>query len=92
MSKNPLETVSLEEVISYSKQKESPRTTILDSITDDKFREIGELIGRLKLLFLCVPKNRIAFINNGVYNEKRNCYYPRDVTTPRGTAEYNRLE
>lgn len=56
--------VSLQEVISYSKQKESPTITLLDSITDDEFREIGELIGRLKLLFLCVQQNRIAFINN----------------------------
>ncbi len=90
MSKNLLKRVSLEKVIVYS--KESPKITVMDSITDDKFIEIGELIGRLKLLFLCVPRNRIAFINNGIYNEKRNCYYPRDVTIPRGTAEYNKLE
>ncbi len=59
-----MEQVSLQEVISYSKQKESPRITVVDSITDDEFKEIGELIGRLKLLFLCVAENRIAFINN----------------------------
>lgn len=59
-----LKEVKLKEVISYSKQKESPRVTVLDSITDEEFREIGELIGRLKLLFLCVQENRIAFINN----------------------------
>ena len=209
MENMSLETVSLQEVVSYSKQKGSPRITVLDSITDDKFIEIGELISRLKLLFLCVPENRIAFINNvdvalkiakdfkkkaqvmyydfaqrpssslvnyaltgytkswitlrdngyivksydeegqemqqpwintdigevtpsnlsklglknfeislgirgigssrnsnneilklsrhhfvngGIYNAKRNCYYPRDRTTARGTAEYNKLE
>lgn len=207
MIKGLLENVSLQEIISYSKQKESPKITILDSITDDEFKEIGELIIRLKLLFLCVPRNRIAFINNvdvalkiakdfhkksqviyddfakrpsanlvsyaltgytpnwitlkdngyivkaydetgkemqkewintdiaevtpynlqklglknfevslgirgssrnsnkqilelsryhfvhgGIYNEKRNCYYPRDVTTAKGIAEYNKLE
>lgn len=209
MENRALETASLQEVISYSKQKESPRITVLDSITDEEFKEIGELIGRLKLLFLCVPRNRIAFINNvdvalkiakdfkkkaqvmyqdfvqrpsgslvayaltgytkswitlrdngyivkaydemgqemqqpwintdigkvtpsnlyklglrnfeislgireigssgnsnkeilnlsryhfcnnGSYNEERNCYYPRDRTTARGTAEYNKLE
>lgn len=64
MGNVPLKKISLEEIIAYSKQKESPRITVLDSITDDEFREIGELIGRLKLLFLCVPTNRIAFINN----------------------------
>lgn len=58
------EQVSLQEIISYSKQKESPKITVLDSITDEEFRKIGELIVRLKLLFLCVPENRIAFINN----------------------------
>lgn len=209
MGNVPLKKISLEEIIEYSKQKESPRITVLDSITDDEFREIGELIGRLKLLFLCVPTNRIAFINNvdvalkiakdfkkksqvmyydfakrpnnnlaqyaitgvsfgwkilrdngyivkaydetgqemqepwintdivgvtpsnlsklglknfeislgirgvssssnsnneilelsrhhfingGIYNAERNCYYPRDRTTARGTAEYNKLE
>lgn len=60
----PLKDVKLKEIISYSKQKESPKITVLDSITDDEFKEIGELIGRLKLLFLCVQGNRIAFINN----------------------------
>ena len=59
-----LKEVKLKEIISYSKHKGSPRITVLDSITDDEFREIGELISRLKLLFLCVPSNRIAFINN----------------------------
>lgn len=209
MGNVPLKKISLEEIIAHSKQKESPRITVVDSITDDEFREIGELIGRLKLLFLCVPTNRIAFINNvdvalkiakdfkkksqvmyydfakrpnnnlaqyaitgvslgwkilrdngyivkaydemgqemqqswlntdieevtpsnlyklglknfeislgirgigssrnsnneilelsrhhfvnnGIYNTERNCYYPRDRTTARGTAEYNKLE
>lgn len=74
MSKNILKRVSLKEVISYRK---SPTIALLDHITDEKKQEIGELISRLKLLFLCVPKNKIAFINN----QKRNCYYPRDVTS-----------
>lgn len=64
MKNVPFEKVSLQEVISYSKQKESPRIIVLDSITDEEMKEIGELIGRLKLLFLCVQGNRIAFINN----------------------------
>ena len=59
-----MEQVSLQELISYSKQKESPRIVVVDSITDDEFEEIGELIGRLKLLFICVKGNRLAFINN----------------------------
>lgn len=59
-----MEQVSLQELISYSKQKESPRIVVVDHITDEEMQEIGELIGRLKLLFLCIAENRIAFINN----------------------------
>lgn len=64
--------VSLQEIISYSKQKESPTITLLDSITDEEMQEIGELIGRLKLLFLCVAENRIAFINNLLHQEEKS--------------------
>ena len=35
MGNIPLEKVSLEEVVNYSKQKESPVIILLDSITDD---------------------------------------------------------
>lgn len=59
-----MEQVSLQEVIAYSKQKESPRIVVVDHITDEEMQEIGELIGRLKLLFICVKGNRLAFINN----------------------------
>ena len=41
MKNIPFENISLEEIISYSKQKESPRITVVDSITDDEFKEIG---------------------------------------------------
>lgn len=56
--------VSLQEIISYSKQKESPRVAVVDSITDEEMQEIGELIDRLKLLFFAVPNKMIAFIDN----------------------------
>lgn len=36
--------------------------------------------------------SRYHFIHGGIYNAERNCYYPRDVTTAKGTAEYNKLE
>lgn len=36
--------------------------------------------------------SRYHFVHNGIYNEERNCYYPRDRTTAKGTAEYNKLE
>ena len=34
----------------------------------------------------------IRGINGGIYNAERNCYYPRDTTTNKGIAEYNKLE
>ena len=36
--------------------------------------------------------SRHHFVNGGIYNAERNCYYPKDTTTARGTAEYNKLE
>lgn len=45
-------------------------------------------IGNEKILEL----SRHHFVNGGIYNAERNCYYPRDVTTAKGTAEYNKLE
>lgn len=36
--------------------------------------------------------SRYHFIHSGIYNKERNCYYPRDTTTNRGIAEYNKLE
>ena len=36
--------------------------------------------------------SRQNFINNGIYNEIRNCYYPRDRTTHAGISMYNKLE
>lgn len=56
--------VSLQEIISYSKQKESPRVVVVDSITDEEMQEIGELIDRLKLLFFAVSNKMVAFIDN----------------------------
>ena len=42
-----LKEVKLKEIISYSKHKGSPRITVLDSITDDEFREIDRKSTRL---------------------------------------------
>ena len=46
MGNVPLENVSLEEVVNYSKQKGSPVITLLDSITD-AFHNIFILNSRL---------------------------------------------
>lgn len=36
--------------------------------------------------------SRYHYINNGVFNEKRQCYYPSITKSNKGKAEYNRLE
>lgn len=36
--------------------------------------------------------SRYYFINNGIFNEKRQCYYPSDITSNRGKEDYNKLE
>lgn len=36
--------------------------------------------------------SRQNFINEGVFNEKRNCYYPKTTTSNKDIAEYNKLE
>lgn len=36
--------------------------------------------------------SRYYFINDGKFNKERQCYYPKDVTSKKGIAEYNRLE
>lgn len=36
--------------------------------------------------------SRNNFLQDGIFNEKRNCYYPKDITTNKGIAEYNKLE
>jgi len=36
--------------------------------------------------------SRKHYVNNGVFNEMRQCYYPSDTTTNKGIAEYNKLE
>ena len=32
------------------------------------------------------------YFNGGLYNEKRNCYYPKDLSNYKNIAEYNKLE
>ena len=36
--------------------------------------------------------SRYHFINNGNFNKERQCYYPKDIETQKGQADYNKLE
>ncbi len=36
--------------------------------------------------------SRYHYINDGVFNEERQCYYPKEIKSKKGFGEYNRLE
>ena len=36
--------------------------------------------------------SRYHYLNDGIFNEERQCYYPRNLETPKGKADYNKLE
>lgn len=59
-----LGTVTLDEIISYSKQKESPVISIIDEVTETEYDYVVEVSNRLRLLFFRIKNyNKIAFIN-----------------------------
>lgn len=56
--------LGLEELISYSKQKESPVISIIDEVTKTEYDYVVEVSKRLRLLFFRIKNsNKIAFIN-----------------------------
>lgn len=57
-----LKSISIEELISYSKQKESPTITVIDDIRAENFNYIVQMMERLRLLILRIDgTNQIAF-------------------------------
>lgn len=59
-----LGTATLDELISYSKQKESAVVTIIDDVTKTEYDYVVEVSKRLRLLFFRIKNsNKIAFIN-----------------------------
>ena len=36
--------------------------------------------------------SRYHYLNDGIFNEERQCYYPRNLETPKGKADYNKLK
>lgn len=60
-----LETVTLDELISYTKQKESAIVNIIDDVTETEYKYVVEVSKRLRLLFFRIKNsNKIAFINS----------------------------
>lgn len=39
-----------------------------------------------------VELSRYHYINDGIFNEERQCYYPKENKSNKGLADYNRLE
>lgn len=59
-----LGTATLDELISYSKQKESAVVSIIDDVTETEYKNVLEVSKRLRLLFFRIKNsNKIAFIN-----------------------------
>lgn len=60
-----LEQVSIEELISYSKQKEVPPVTIIDDLSKENFDYVNTIALRLRLRILLVKNsNKVAFLAN----------------------------
>ena len=57
--------VTIEELISYSKQKEVPAVTIIDDLTEKQFNYISKIADRLRILIILIKDSKkIAIINN----------------------------
>lgn len=41
---------------------------------------------------IIVELSRFYYLTDGVFNEKRQCYYPKETTSSQGVSGYNRLE
>lgn len=65
MEKKDFKNLSLEELITYSKQKETPAITIIESVTDDEFKYVDLISERLFIEPMIVKNtNMIAFVGN----------------------------
>lgn len=71
MEKKNLKEVSIEELISYSKQKNTPAVTIIDNVSEREFKYINLLSDRLFIEPIIVKEtNMIAFIGNSCVLQK----------------------
>lgn len=65
MENKDFKEVSFEELISYSKQEDTPAVTIIDNVTEREFKYINLLYDRLFIEPIIVKEtNMIAFIGN----------------------------
>lgn len=65
MTKSDFRAVSIEELVSYSRQKDVPSVIIIDDVTDKDFKYVDLISERLKLRPIIVENTKmIAFIGN----------------------------
>ena len=71
MEKKKLKEVSIEELISHSKQKDTPAVTIIDNVTEKELKYINLISNRLIIEPIIIEKtNMIAFIGNSCVLQK----------------------
>ena len=71
MTKSDFKAVTIEELISYSKQKEVPAVVVIDDVSDEDFKYIDVIAERLKIQPIIVDNtNMVAFIDNSNVSRK----------------------
>lgn len=71
MTKSEFKAVTIEEIISYSKQKEVPAVVVIDDVSDENFKYVDIISERLKLRPIIVEDtDMIAFIGNSNVSRK----------------------
>ena len=71
MAMSEFKAIPIDELISYSKQKEVPAVVIIDDVSDEDFKYIDIISERLKLRPIIVEAtNMIAFIDNSNVSRK----------------------
>ena len=71
MTKSDFKAVTIEEIISYSKQIEVPAVVVIDDVSDEDFKYIDTISERLKLCPIIVEDTEmIAFIDNSNVSRK----------------------
>lgn len=71
MKNKKLKELSIEELITYSKQKETPSITIIESVTDEELKNVNLISERLYIEPIIVKNtDMIAFVANSLVAQK----------------------
>lgn len=62
--------VTMENIISYSKQKAVPAVTIIDDLTNEQFNYVSTIADRLRLLIILVKETKITIYGLTRYTKK----------------------